>query len=799
MAIDNDTLLAAIDEARTHSYGADEHSELSRVRARAIEAYLGLNTNPAPEGRSQVVDRAVYETISTMLPSLVRIFASSSEDVCKFVPVGPEDEGAAEQATAAINHVVTRMNQWEQICSDWIHDGLVLGNGYAMAYWDESTRRVRETYQGQSDDQLAALLADKDVEVIQHSQTVDQQATAEQQQAYEQALQQFQMAMAQYQQAAMQAQQAGQQPPPPPQQPQPPQPVLLHDLVIERSEQQGKVAIKVLPPEHVYVSGDTPDWTLNECPYFEVRIQKTIADLQAMGLEVPEDVSDDDEADPPEDNARDRFSENDDGTSETGVMRRVWSRMIWVKADAEGDGVSRLYYVIAVGRTILYSEPCARIPVASLTPQPLPHRHMGMGVAETVLDIQDIRTAVTRGALDNLYLANNGRHVVSSRVNLEDFLDARPGGIVRMLDDSMPAEGHIVPLAHPFAFDSIIGSLNYFDELRQNRTGATRYFSGTDAGAINKTAAGTAMLQNAASMRVEHIARMIAPAVESLFSVVHEVLSKHANKALTIKINAGRWVTIDPQAWRTKRDVKISVGVGAGNKESMFAQLQQIYASQLQLAQLGLPVAGPQQIHATVSEMAKLAGFSSPEKFWQDPSRLPPAPPAPPPPQIQVEQMRIQADQAKLQFEAQQEQLRFQAEQALKQDELRMRMEVDKAREEMQARQKALEAEQQAQVDALKAQYEAQREQEKLAFERWQAELQATVQLQIAQLKQPQINLPVDDRVEQMLQMAQQVIEQINAPAEVIRDENGKIAGVRRGAVVRVLQRGPDGRVMGVQ
>ena len=86
MTIDNEALLAAIEEGRENSYGTDETSDLGARRARAIEAYLGLNNNPAPEGRSQVVDRSVYETISTLMPSLVRIFAGSSDEVVKFTP-----------------------------------------------------------------------------------------------------------------------------------------------------------------------------------------------------------------------------------------------------------------------------------------------------------------------------------------------------------------------------------------------------------------------------------------------------------------------------------------------------------------------------------------------------------------------------------------------------------------------------------------------------------------------------------------------------------------------------------------
>jgi hypothetical protein len=192
MAIDNDKLLAAIDEQKEKSYGWDENTVLGQKRARAIEYYLGLNTNPAPQGRSQVVDRSVYETIQVMLPSLVKIFAGSSDEICRAVPIGPDDEAGAEQTTAILKHYVTEKNNWEQIVSDWIHDCMLLGNGYCFAYWDESKRLVREKYDSQSDEQVASLMQDPDIKVVEHSQEVDDEATADAMRAWETQMQQYQ-------------------------------------------------------------------------------------------------------------------------------------------------------------------------------------------------------------------------------------------------------------------------------------------------------------------------------------------------------------------------------------------------------------------------------------------------------------------------------------------------------------------------------------------------------------------------------------------------------------------------------
>lgn len=791
-------LMAAVSAAKAASYGSRELSQLSESRKRALEAYYGYNTNPAPEGRSQIVDRSVYETVHTILPALVRIFASSSEQICKFVPVGPEDEQAADQTTEVINHVVTQLNPWEQICGDWIHDALLMPNSYAMAYWDESKRVIRERYDGQSEDQLIALVSDKSVKVLEHSQYPDEQTNADNAEAFRQAQQQYQQMMGQWEQVAQQAQAAGQPIPPEPPTPQPPQPATLHDVVIEREETEGKVCISVLPPEHCYVGQDTPDWTLRHATYFEVTQEKSIGDLRAMGLDVPDDISDDEELESLEDEARDRFVESDEDGDETGAARRVWARMIWIKADVEGDGITRLYYILAVGKTPLYVEPAARIPVAAMTHQPLPHRHPGMSLAETCIDTQEVKTAIKRGGLDNLYLANNGRHVVSSRVNVADMLDSRPGGLVRMLDDSLPSEGHVVPLVHPFAFDSIINSLEYFDQERQNRTGAMRGAAGLEANALNKAAVGTTVaMQNSSAQRVEHIARVMAPAVEYLFDVVMETIAKHQNKPLTLKLR-NQWVTVDPQAWRTRRDVKISVGVGAGNKESMMQQLGQIYMAQMQLLPMG--VAGPKEIHATVTEMAKLAGFSNPGKFWvepQGPMQMPPDPETVKA-NAAMQELQFKAEQDAMKFQAEQqaEQQKFQAMQVLEQQKLQMQAELDRNREELDARQKALEAEQKAALELQKAQLQQQADAAKLEMERYKAELDAAVKLQIAGMsQQPQ----QDSRIDQLMQMLQTLADGMNAPAEIVRGPDGRAIGIKRGEVVRKIQRGPDGRAAVIQ
>ncbi len=53
--------------------------------------------------------------------------------------------------------------------------------------------------------------------------------------------------------------------------------------------------------------------------------------------------------------------------------------------------------------------PFDAIPFAAMTPVPVTHRFFGRSVADLVLDIQRIKTALLRGMLDNLLSAQSLR------------------------------------------------------------------------------------------------------------------------------------------------------------------------------------------------------------------------------------------------------------------------------------------------------------------------------------------------------------------------------------------------------
>ena len=249
---DKEALLSAIDSLSGNAYGSEGTTgELGRQRALALDAFQGKNIEPAPEGTSQVVDWSVFETTQYILPSLTRIFAGD-EDVIEFEPQNEDDVPAAEQESAVLNYMVRR-NNWFLTCLQWFTDALVTKNAYLLVSMESKVIPEIQRYEGQSEEQVALLLED-DVEIVGQRQYQDEDdegtlvnpMTGQPLQSEEEAA----MLMAQGVEPVLTFRQ-------------------LFDIEVRRTKESQNLRFDVLPPERVLVARDTPNFTLDECDYFE--------------------------------------------------------------------------------------------------------------------------------------------------------------------------------------------------------------------------------------------------------------------------------------------------------------------------------------------------------------------------------------------------------------------------------------------------------------------------------------------------------------------------------------------------
>src|SRR6201991_4620102 len=99
-----------------------ERAIQSIIQTRLTEA-LGQESS-ALKGHSQVFWRDVAESVDSVMPHLMKIFAGS-EQIGQFQPHGPEDEPGAAQATDYVNWIWSSQNNGPMILHHWLKDGLL--------------------------------------------------------------------------------------------------------------------------------------------------------------------------------------------------------------------------------------------------------------------------------------------------------------------------------------------------------------------------------------------------------------------------------------------------------------------------------------------------------------------------------------------------------------------------------------------------------------------------------------------------------------------------------------------------
>lgn len=756
---DMDKLLRAIDAAEENAYGSDSKGELATERASAIDAYLGKGGPAAPDGRSQVVDRTVYETIQWIMPSLTSIFANG-DDVIELPPIGPEDEEGAKQEAAYLNYILLQRNNWYQVFTTAAKDALLNKAGYLYAHRDKRRQIEVEKYERQTQEGLQLILQDG-AEILSLEEYPDEEAQP-------------------------QIDPATGQPAPPP---------MLFDVELRRTKEENAYCVRVLPPERVKISENCTDVQVKSADYFEYYDDVSLSSLREMGYDVPDDLGSDDEDAEPEDVARDQYGETEDDDNDVDpAQRRVKARWIWIRYDYDEDGVSELQYVVRVGKEILHREEVNTIPIGVLAPDPLPHRHIGLSVADSTMDIQAIKTAIVRQAIDNLFLTNNQRTYVNpSMVNIDDLIKNRPGGVIR----GKGVFGQdIAPMPTQFVFPQAVEGLAYMEQVTEGRTGVNRYFQGTDQNALNKTATGVQQLSTMAAQRVQQIARSFANGIETLAAVLHELVLKGGHQSEVVKLR-GKWTQVDPSTWRKRTDFRISVGYASGNKDAAVSRLMLIAQMQEKAMLGGLPIVQPRNIYETAIEITKSSDFAAPERFWTDPSTVPPpGPPQPDPTVMAAEQLKAQTQIQTKGAELETEKVTTAA-----------KIDLEKYKADLDAQTKLtieqMKAQQQAEMEQFKAQHSA-------GMENVKFQNQAGLEIEKERMKQ-QPAADMANQVQALAQGLESAIESLQsalstvltAKRQIRRGKDGRAEGVdvvaEDGSVIasQKVVRGPDGKAVG--
>ena len=621
MAIElDDREIIALIEGEINSSSGFQDSEISAQREKAMEYFYGEPFGNEEDGRSQVVVTDVQDTIMWMMPSLMRVF-TAGDRVVRFEPEGPEDEAVAEQATKYVNHVFHKQNNGFMILYNLFLDALINKVGIVKHYWEEKEKITSEDYENLSDNEFRLLEQDENLELDQHTEMTKMVPVTDPMTG---------------QMVEMEER--------------------THDAVFLRRSVDGKVTIENVPPEEFLINAGAK--TVEDATFICHRSHKSRNDLIAMGFdpEIVEELASSTSVDgistSEEYTARHSYDSTDTYTAENRGDSEELVEVFesYLNLDSEEGDVSVLYKVTHAGSEVLECEPIDYKPFSTVCPIPIPHKFYGLSVAETVQDIQLIRSTLTRNLLDNMYLANNGRfQVVEGQVNIDDLLTNRPGGIVRTRSPQA-----LQPIQTPALQNYSFDMLEYWDNIKSGRTGVNPTTQGLPADVLKShvtTGAITGALTNAQG-RIELIARIFADTgVRNIFKSVYNLIQRYENRKKIVRVQ-NNYFEIDPSSWREDLDVSIEVGIGYGDQDirmnnlSTYAQLVEKVAQQTE------GIINPDNIYNLMREIADEMGIKNVDRFITPPSEEAKEP--------NIQEQALQAQAQALMIEAQASQVEAQ-------------------------------------------------------------------------------------------------------------------------------------------
>ena len=619
-------------------------ADVSPIRAKGTEYYRGDPFGNEEDGRSQVVAMEVRDTVSAMLPSLMRVFFST-ENVVEYVPRGPEDVAGAQQATDYANYIFSNDNNGFMTTYALFKDSLVRKCGIAKYWWDEVEEVKIEEYSG-LDDQTVQMLMSEQAEVKIVVSYPDPSVTPD--------MTQIDPMTGNF----------------------PPQP-MLHDVQIKRMTKEGRIKIMAVPPEELVI--DRRARSFDDAGIIAHRQMATVDDLLQMGYEldeIEENISSTDLDSNDEYLARQPLSTTmGSGDSLNPGQRRVLYVESYIRVDFDGDGIPELRKVCCMGSgyTVVRNLPSSYIPFVDFPCDPEPHTSPleAMSIFDLTHDIQEIKSEVLRNTLDSLAQSIHPRTaVVEGQVNIDDVLNNETGAIIRMR-----APGMVQPFSTPFVGQAAFPMLDYMDSMKEDRTGMSKAAMGLDADALqSSTKAAVAATIGASQGRLELQARILAEGMKKLFKGILYLMTTHQDKPRMVRLR-NEWVEIDPRVWNSSMDVTVNIGLGNGDTNERIQALTMIAGKQEQIMQqfgLSNPVVTPAMYIRSIQKIIELSGFKDASSYIQTlPAdfQMPQADAPKPTPEEVLAQVQAQSIQADIQKKA--AELELKREQMIRDDDYR--------------------------------------------------------------------------------------------------------------------------------
>lgn len=592
---DPDSVQAAvtrlIDSAQQH-FEQDIQPDL----VEATNYYLGREFGDEVDGRSKVVATVVRDATQAQLPQLMRVF-TGPDRVVEYDPVGREDAPIAEQMTGAVEWAIHHpRNEGFRTLHSWMKDALVRRLGW-VKWWGETMDRVTENVRTNLTDMDVAALVQQfqpnpDIELeLEEATSVDAETG---------------------------------------------QP--LHTLRITRFTQAWCPRFEAVPPEEIVYTEGTR--RLEDGSGIIAHVRDVPRD-ELLDMGIPEELLDNaaiindrdfdselKDARQHHFGARTKDGTDGDASSYEGHSSRQPIRFseAYGYFDADGDGIAelRMFQCVGPNHKIVNGEQdgegnflgeiVSEIPLAYLTPDPEPHVLAGLSNYDNLKAIQRIMSQVERGQLDSLAAALEPKtEVVNNEVNIKDLTSPEVNGIVRVRKPGMMRE-----ITHRFVGPDTLPVLQYYQEVKENRTGISKASAGLNPDALqSSTQAAVAATVSGSQQHIWLIAQVFAETgFRRFFRGMARLIAENIEPGTVIKLRSGQAIPIDPRTWNLEMDMRVDVAVGMGPSTEKIEGLLGILERQEGYLQQGVPFVKFHHIRNTLSRLTATLGYRHDDEFF---------------------------------------------------------------------------------------------------------------------------------------------------------------------------------------
>ncbi len=581
------------DEILTYCHGkiSSLTSQMSLVNAERIEAlnYYRAKHNiiPSEKGRSSATTNDLMDTIEWAMPAVLEIFCGQD----KIVSIDPSEGTDVQRANfidLLINYQLTVRNPWYVIANDWIKDALIMKLGVLKYSWNRSQQRIKKEYKDLDEIQYRSLSLREDIKIIK---------------AYENPIE--------YQKINVftgQIESPGRS---------------LWDVEVEHIIDDEYPKIEVVPPEDFGFNINVADIEKSDFVYHRIYMPKWEAKktYDYVDSSVWADLKE-----------GQFIGELDSNTFGIKEIRNTSLGVNVISNDFSKDNlvIYECYFydrengdpklaIICDNKVIYYGENIyGKPPFVAITPIKMSHKIMGLSMADLLIDIQRLRTILVRQIIDNLYQSNFRRYFVDpERVNMKDYLEVNTtNAAIRTKGDprfaAMPEQKAPLP-PETFQFWEML------QIERDYHSGIPRSYQGILASVQHRTARGQAQQVQLASQRIQALARLIAEiGIKRLIENLIDMNIKFLSKKTAIRY-LNEWVEIEPDNIIGKFDVKVSVGLGIPDRESIIVQCQQLLAIFGQMFSIGVPVVSAQNVYNVIVKMLNAMNIKNVNDYVSNP------------------------------------------------------------------------------------------------------------------------------------------------------------------------------------